>query len=136
MGGILTLHLSIVQTSLRSIVNPLPIAPTPEQLLSIIIPPLRLSSAWTWLSNILKDPLVSAPPAAHLITTWIQIVGPEVIKVYGERQVGKAMEVIWREAYEGGKVRGNVESERQKMGLAVEKWKEIGFSPARDWRRD
>ena len=106
MGGILTLYFSIVQTSLGSMMSSIPVAPTPDQLVHLFIPPLRLPAAWTWLSNMLRGPLISAPPAAHLLTTWIKVAGPDVIRVYGHRQVEKIMEAMYSEGLEGGGSRG------------------------------
>ncbi|GFZ47862.1 hypothetical protein JCM24511_05609 [Saitozyma sp. JCM 24511] len=124
MGGILTLYFSIVQTSLGSMVSSIAVAPTPDQLPVLIIPPLRVPAAWTWLSNMLRGPLISAPPAAHLLAIWIKVAGPEVIRVYGHRQVEKIMEAMYREGLEGGRIKGNAESERQKLGLAIEGWRD------------
>lgn len=133
MGGILTLYFSIVQTSLGSMVTSIPVTPTPDQLPVLFIPPLRVPASWTWLSNMLRGPLISAPPAAHLLATWINVAGPEVIRVYGHRQVEKIMEAMYREGLEGGRIKGNAESERQKLGLAIEGWRDVGETDARKW---
>jgi nucleoporin GLE1 len=117
MGGILTLYFSIVQTSLGSMVTSIPVTPTPDQLPVLFIPPLRVPASWTWLSNMLR----------------INVAGPEVIRVYGHRQVEKIMEAMYREGLEGGRIKGNAESERQKLGLAIEGWRDVGETDARKW---
>jgi nucleoporin GLE1 len=81
----------------------------------------------------LRGPLISAPPAAHLLAIWIKVAGPEVIRVYGHRQVEKIMEAMYREGLEGGRIKGNAESERQKLGLAIEGWRDVGETDARRW---
>jgi hypothetical protein len=43
------------------------------------------------------------------------------------------MEAMYRECLEGGRIKGNAESERQKLGLAIEGWRDVGETDARKW---
>lgn len=135
MAGITTLYFAILQTPLSSLVPTLPISPTPAQLLTLFTAPLRFPAAWTWLSNACRDPVPAMEPTAHLITAWIENVGQEATRVHGARQVGKALDAVYREGIEGGKVKGDSEAARQRLALVLESWKKNGlaYPKARDW---
>lgn len=135
MGGILTLYFSILQTPMTRLISALPsgAAPTPEQLVALVCPPLRLPAAWTWISHVLKDPLRSTPAAAHLINVWVNIASPELAKVYGPGQVGKILRAIKGEGIDGGLIKGDAESSRQQLGLAVEQWRAGEYPNGRTW---
>lgn len=134
MAGISTVYFAILQTSYTSMISSLPTPPPTPQQLTVLIPiPLRLPAAWTWLSNALRDPMPAMPPIAQLLTVFTEIAGAEVIMVYGQKQVGKAFEAILREGIDGGKVKGDSEAARQRLGLVLKDWRSLKHHSGRDW---
>jgi nucleoporin GLE1 len=135
MAGITTLYFAILQTPLSSLITTLPETPTPTQLPTLIVAPFRFPSAWTWLANACRDPVPAMEPTAHLITAWIENLSQQATQVYGARQIGKALDAVYREGIEGGKIKGDSESARQRLALVLESWKKDGISypKGRDW---
>lgn len=135
MAGITTLYFAILQTPLPSLVPLLSETPTPTQLPTLIATPFRFPAAWAWLANACRDPVPAMEPTAHLITAWIENVGQQATHVYGPRQVGKALDALYREGIEAGKVKGDSEAARQRLALVLESWKTQGLSypKGRDW---
>ncbi|WWD21609.1 hypothetical protein CI109_106095 [Kwoniella shandongensis] len=120
MAGISTLYFAILQTPLSSIIPTTSISPpSPTQLETLIIQPLRLPQAWTWLALALKDPMPASPPIAHLVSAWIEIVAHEVVRVYGRGQVEKIWFAIESEGLQGGKIKGDSEAARQRLSLVI-----------------
>ena len=133
MNGILTLYLAIVQTPLDSLLHAMNTTPTPDQLANVITPPLRFPAAWSWLAHALRDPLPALFPTATLITTWIERVGAEVMRVYGKGQVMKIFQAIMEEGVEAGKIKGDSESARKQLRMALEQVSDLTSPPARHW---
>jgi nucleoporin GLE1 len=134
MAGILTLHLSILQTPISTLIPTLPTQPpTKHQLLPLIPEPLRITYAWTWISFALNETTVALPPIATLLTTWIEVVGPEARRLWGEKQVGKLMELIQREAAPGGRIKGDGEPARVRLELVVGGWRSAEYIQGREW---
>ncbi|WWC59610.1 uncharacterized protein I303_102168 [Kwoniella dejecticola CBS 10117] len=124
MAGICTLYFAILQTPLSSLIPSIGSAPpTPAQLENLIIPVLRFPTSWTWLALALKDPLPGYPPTAHLLSSWLDIVAHEAVRVFGRGQMGKIWEVIEREGLGEGLIKGDSEAARQKLRLTLEKWR-------------
>ena len=132
MVGITTLYFAILQTSLSSLVPTLPGPPTPDQLATLVVPPFRAPAAWSWLAQALRDPLASSPPVASMITSWIDIVGAEALRVWGRGQVGKVFQVIM-EGVQGDRIKGDSEAARQKLGLVLESVGRLEYPKGRDW---
>ena len=134
MTGILTLYFAIIQTPLDSLASTVPTPPTtPEQLASLITPPLRFTATWSWLAHALKDPLPGMPPIAGMILRWIEMLGAEAGRVYGHTQVGKIFVALQREGVEEGKVKGDSESTRQQLSMRLNSLSELVVPPARQW---
>ncbi|WWD07510.1 hypothetical protein V865_005611 [Kwoniella europaea PYCC6329] len=136
MAGICTLYFAILQTPLSSLIPTTSVQPpTPTQLETLIVPPLRFPSAWTWLALALKDTFPVLPPIAHLISTWIEIVAHEAVNRYGKGQMGKIWEAIEREGLGEGKIKGDSEAARQRLKLVLEKWRrgEVEVPKGRVW---
>ena len=133
MTGIITLYLSIIQTPLTTLLLTLPAAPTPDQLATLLPPPLRFPAAWAWLSNALRDPLPALPPIASMVTAWIEILGAESIRLYGRGQMGKVFEAIQSQGVQGGKIKADGEASRAKLGLVLEKWTSLSLPAGREW---
>lgn len=133
MNGILALYFAIIQTPLTSIVPLLPYQPTKEHLVALVTPPLRFTTAWTWLAQAMRDPLPRAPPIATMVRTWVEILGAEAVRVFGKKQVMKMFEVIYREGVETGKVEGDSESARQQLGMVLSSSESLSHPTARDW---
>ncbi|WWC68076.1 uncharacterized protein I206_101995 [Kwoniella pini CBS 10737] len=128
MAGICTLYFAILQTPLSSIVPTIADSPpTPSQLESLIIPALRFPASWTWMALALKEPVPSYPPTAHLLSSWIDIVAHEAVRVFGRGQMSKIWEVIEREGLGEGLIKGDSEAARQKLRLTLEKWRQGQF---------
>ncbi|OCF58660.1 hypothetical protein L486_03150 [Kwoniella mangroviensis CBS 10435] len=136
MAGICTLYFAILQTPLSSLIPTTSVLPpTPSQLESLIIPPLRFPSAWKWLALALKDTFPVLPPVAHLISTWIDITAHEAVNRYGKGQMSKIWEAIEREGLGEGKIKGDSEAARQRLKLVLEKWRrgEVEVPKGRVW---
>ncbi|WVW78289.1 hypothetical protein I302_100243 [Kwoniella bestiolae CBS 10118] len=136
MAGICTLYFAILQTPLSSLIPTATVQPpTPTQLETLIVPPLRFPSAWTWLALSLKDQFPALPPVAHLVSSWIEIVAHEAVNRYGRGQMGKIWEAIEREGLGQGKIKGDSEAARQRLGLVLEKWRrgEVEVPKGRVW---
>lgn len=134
MAGIATLYLAILQTPLASLTSTLPQAPAVNQLPDLIHSVLRFPVTWSWLAQLLREPFPGLPPTAHLVSVWIEIVGAEAIRQYGPTQVGKMLEAITREGLQGGKLKGDSEAARQRLGLLLQDWRgSLKPHPAREW---
>lgn len=74
-------------------------------------------------------------PTAQLITAWIETVGKEATKVYGEKQVAKLLDAVYTEGIEGGKIKGDSEAARQSLALVLQAWKSEGmdYPKGRQW---
>lgn len=131
MNGIFTLYLAIIQTPITSLVRPLAIQPTKEELVAVINAPLRFTTSWTWLAHAVRDPLPGLDPTATLILTWIEVLGAEAIRIFGQGQMGKVLVAIRDEGIEGGKIRGDSESARQQLGMLVKDLSKIKIPVAR-----
>ncbi|KAK8847518.1 hypothetical protein IAR55_005376 [Kwoniella newhampshirensis] len=120
MAGISTLYFAILQTPISSIIPTTSLSPpSPTRMETLIIQPLRLPQAWTWLALALKDPMPASPPVAHLVSSWIEIAAHEIVRVYGRGQVGKIWDAIEVEGLVGGKVKGDSEAARQRLSLVI-----------------
>lgn len=62
----------------------------------------------------------SLPPIAHLLGNWIEVCGYEVGRVYGLGQLGKVYEAIKKEGVAEGKLKGDSEAAKQKLGMMLE----------------
>lgn len=133
MVGILTLYFSIQQTSLSALVPTLPTRPTPEQLITLIHPSLRLPAAWTWLSHMLKQPVVSSEPATALVTAWTKVAAPETIRLYGKAQVGKIMRALLEDGVQNSQLGTDTESRRQAFAIRLQKYDSWRSPEGRDW---
>ena len=135
MAGIASLYFAILQTPLSSLVPTLPTVPIPAQLPTLILEPFRFPISWTWLSNACRDPMPAMEPTAQLITAWIETLGKEAIRVFGQKQVGKVLDVVYIAGIEGGKIKGDSEAARQRLGLILQAWKADGidYPKGRDW---
>jgi nucleoporin GLE1 len=133
MSGITTLYFGILQTPLGSLIPTIPMQPSPDQLEAIFAPALRFPSAWTWLSNALKDPTAGMPPIASMVSTWTKLMAAECAKLYGPGQMAKVFEAMKREGVEGGKIKGDSEAARVGLGLTLDKWQTLGVPSGRDW---
>jgi nucleoporin GLE1 len=132
MSGIASLYFAILQTSLSGI-SRMSQPPTPQQLLILVIPQFRLPAAWTWLSNALRDPMPAQSPTAHLLTAWMEIAGAEALRVFGPKQLGKVFEVILSEGLaEGGKIKGDSEAARQRLGIVLKEWRTLKYHEGRE----
>ena len=74
-------------------------------------------------------------PTAQLITAWIETVGKEAIKVFGDKQVGKVLDAVYIEGIDGGKIKGDGEAARQRLALVLQAWKSdgIAYANGREW---
>lgn len=74
-------------------------------------------------------------PTAHLVTAWIEILGREAVEKFGQRQLEKILNVMYTEGIEGGKIKGDGEAARQRLGLVLQEWKSGGldYSKGRNW---
>jgi nucleoporin GLE1 len=133
MNGILTLYLAIVQTPLDSLFSAMNVTPTPEQLVNVITPPMRFTASWSWIAHALRDPLPTLAPTATLITTWIEITGAEMIRVYGRGQVMKIFQAIKEEGVDQGKIKGDSESARNQLRMMLEQVDRLSHPAAREW---
>lgn len=135
MAGITSLYFAILQTPLASLTPTLPSQPTPAQLPALIHEPLRFTAAWAWLANACRDPMPAMEPTAHLVTAWIETVCKEATKIFGAKQVGKALEAIYLDGIEGGKIKGDSEAARQRLALVLQSWKRDGsaYPKGRHW---
>ena len=133
MVGIVTLYFAILQTPIASLVPTLPTQPSPDQLDILIDPSLRFSTSWTWMASVVKGSLPALPPTAGLIAAWISLIGAEARRVWGPGQVAKIFEAIKREGVDGGKIKGDGEAARQKLGIDLDKAGNLQVSKARDW---
>ncbi|RXK40926.1 hypothetical protein M231_01774 [Tremella mesenterica] len=94
MTGICTFYFAILQTSLTPLISTLPIPPTPQQLLDLVIPEFRLPRAWTWLRSILQPRTIQHHPVSSLIAAWLRVCGAEVMRTYGPAQTGKLLNLV------------------------------------------
>ena len=134
MAGIVTLYLAVLQTPLRPLVSTLPSPPTHQQLKDLIPAVFRFPASWSWLAFALRDPLPALPPTAHLVGVWLEIVGAEAVRLYGIGQVTKAFDALLREGLEGGKLKGDSEAARQRLGLMLAGGTDgLNPHPAREW---
>lgn len=134
MAGITTLYFAILQTPFASLLQTLSQSPTPQQLVELVCPPLRFPAAWAWLAYSLRDSLPALPPIAHLISVWIEILGAEAVQIFGVDQMRKISDSIVRDGLEGGKIKGDSEAARQRLGLLLEDWRStLKAHPARNW---
>lgn len=128
------MYFAIIQTPFDSLVPTLPSAPTPQQFVQLIPPILRISAGWSWLAYALRDPFPALPPVAHLVSVWVEIIGAEATRVYGVGQVGKVLDAIKREGLDGGKIKGDSEAARQRLGLLLDGWRDrLRPHPSRSW---
>jgi hypothetical protein len=74
-------------------------------------------------------------PTAHLVTSWIEILGREAVQVFGQRQLDKILNVMYTEGVEGGKIKGDGEAARQRLSLVLQEWRRGGleYSKGRNW---
>lgn len=145
MAGILTFYFAIVQTALPPLLQAGPPAfaqPTPEVLEAMFVEPLRLPAAWSWLAAIARTPLAGLDPAPLLVAVALEIVGPEMSRVYGQRQVGKVLMALATEGLgegmegEGVLAIANVPARQRLRLMIVEQWGSTGVlsdNKARDW---
>lgn len=135
MAGIATLYFAVVQTSLASLVPTLPSQPTPEQLTTLVPTPFRLPAGWTWLAAILRAPLPSLPPSAHLLAVAIDTLGYALLKVVHAKQVGKLFGAI-KAGLDTGKIPGDSNAAQARLQLLLEGWEKTRVLKApkhRDW---
>lgn len=87
-------------------------------------------------------PLASLDPAPLLIAVALEIVGPEMSRVYGQRQVGKVLMAIATEGLgegvegDGVLANSNVPARQRLRLMIVEQWGSTGLladNKARDW---
>jgi nucleoporin GLE1 len=145
MAGILTFYFAILQTSLSPLLQAGPpefAQPTPEALEVMVVEPLRLPAAWSWLAAIGRMPLASLDPAPLLVAVALEIIGPEMGRVYGQRQVGKVLMALATEGLgegvegEGVLANSNVPARQRLRLMIVEQWGSTGVlkdNKARDW---
>lgn len=145
MAGILTFYFAILQTPLSPLLQAGPPSfsqPSPESLQTLFVESLRLPAAWSWLAAIPRMPLASLDPAPLLIAVALEIVGPEMSRVYGQRQVGKVLMAIATEGLgegvegDGVLANSNVPARQRLRLMIVEQWGSTGVladNKARDW---
>ncbi|ORX33992.1 GLE1-like protein-domain-containing protein [Kockovaella imperatae] len=132
MVGITTLYFAILQTPIATIIPTLPAQPTPEQLGTLINPPFRAPAAWSWLALVLRDPLRGLEPTASMITMWMDIIGAEAVRLWGRPQVHKLFALI-SQGVRDGRIKGDSEAARQKLGLVMEQAGSIEHPKGRQW---
>jgi nucleoporin GLE1 len=120
MAGIATLYFAILQTPLGSLMRYIPSPPSPDELLVLIIPPLRLPAAWTWISFALRDSMPSLPPIATILASWIEVCGFAVGRTFGLTQLTKVYDAIKKEGLGEGTIKGDSEAARQRLAMLLD----------------
>lgn len=135
MAGTSSLYFAILQTPLVEMVSAYPSnpVPTPHQLAVLFPPAIRFNAAWTWLASAAHHPMPAYPPIAHLVSCWLEILGGEVARVFGTKQLAKVMQALAAEGLQGGKLKGDSEASKQKLGLLLEDWHNLKPHAGRAW---
>lgn len=90
MAAILTLYLAICSTEVPTMVDALTEKPSSNsQLEALIAPEFRITACWTWLAMMGKAPLPDLDPAPKLVAMAFEMVGQDMIRAFGTRQMKK-----------------------------------------------
>lgn len=90
MAAILTLYLAICSTDVPTLVDALNEKPTSNaELEALIAPGFRITSCWTWLAMMGKAPLPDLDPSPKLVAMAFEMVGQDMIRAFGTRQMRK-----------------------------------------------
>ncbi|KAJ9122495.1 hypothetical protein QFC22_001923 [Naganishia vaughanmartiniae] len=90
MAAILTVYLAICSADIRTIVETLNDKPTAiTQLEQLIAPEFRITACWSWLAMMGKAPLPNLDPAPKLVSTAFEMVGQDMIRAFGMKQMRK-----------------------------------------------
>lgn len=90
MAAILTLYLAICSTDIPTMVDALSEKPSSNAELEVLITPeFRITACWTWLAMMGKAPLPNLDPAPKLVAMAFEMVGQDMIRAFGTRQMKK-----------------------------------------------
>lgn len=90
MAAILTLYLAICSTDIPILVDALTEKPTSNaELEALIAPEFRITACWAWLAMMGKAPLPDLDPSPKLVATAFEMVGQDMIRAFGTKQMRK-----------------------------------------------
>jgi hypothetical protein len=103
MAAILTVYLAICSVDIPAIVETLNDKPTAiTQLEQLVAPEFRITACWSWLAMMGKAPLPSLDPAPKLVSTAFEMVGQDMIRAFGMKQMRKMAQAYMEDGL-GGK---------------------------------
>ncbi|GAA5969289.1 hypothetical protein JCM3765_002314 [Sporobolomyces pararoseus] len=126
MAGLVSLYSSIIQSS--PLEPPQALPSSSKETLARVPAWFRPNAGWRWLILILRPPLVSLEPTPLLLTQFLQISGPTLLKVFG-KQFNKFLEVLLREGLREKKAGFNEQKSKAsivRLELWLEDWEKSG----------
>ncbi|KAI8445244.1 GLE1-like protein-domain-containing protein [Phakopsora pachyrhizi] len=103
MAGLAALYASIIQTDPFDIVPSLRTSNMERDKLYKIPAQFRLDVCWTWISSMMKEPIVSVVTTIEVLINFLSVVGDRMCEVYG-KQFYKLIRLILEEGIRKQKV--------------------------------